>query len=213
MKRKEIRQFAMLLYSLTVCLLLWGIFLPELDAQNIKSFESREIRSESLYDKSGTILLEKYQYYYDHWSQKKLKHGLYSKWSRKGHLLYEVSYQDDERSGLESFYFRNKKVKKKRNWKEGLKEGKEQFFSRKGILLKEKAFVWGNREGLQKNWYKEGQLKRVRIIRPGEAREKALKYKKDGSLKEKKKKEKNTKQEITVPQPTDLKAENTIVKT
>lgn len=202
MEKKEIKHILWIIYSFCVFTILWSTLLPEMMGQSFSQDYPKEIRNSSMYDKTGTQLLEKYEYYFDYWAQQKVKHGLYTQWNKKGQLRYEAIFSHDQKSGQERRYYRNGNPRRLKMWKEGELQGKSQKFDRQGRLKTEHAYQEGLRVGLQKKWYPNGQLKSVSIFREGEKPQKAIRYNKSGVQKMKEKHKRKHKEEESSSPPT-----------
>lgn len=204
MKKKDIQHILWIMYSFCVFTILWSMLVPEMMGQSFSDEYPKEIRNTSVYDKTGTQLLEKYEYYFDYWAQQKVRHGQYSRWNKKGVLRYEATFSENQKSGQEEKYYLNGKLHKTIMWKEGERNGKSQKFDRKGRLRIEHAYREGQRLGLQKKWYPNGQLKSVSIFREGEKPQKPIRYNKSGTqkIKEKHKQDSPEKNPPTLKIPT-----------
>lgn len=210
MKKKDIKHIAWIFYSFCVCTILWSALLPDLMGQSLSEDFPKEQRSYSIYDEAGTQLLEKYEYYFDYWAQQKVRHGLHTRWNKKGNLKHEVRFSHNERSGEEVLYQKNGNPRRRIMWVDGEREGKDLRYDRSGRIRREISFREGIKSGLQKKWFPNGQLKSVRIYREGEEPSPAIRYKRNGSLKKKEKRHpekpsKTTQPALKVPSRTTLK--------
>ena len=142
-----------------------------------------EIRIHSTSHPNSDQLAEKYEYYYDFWSEREIKHGRISRWNKEGVLIYEANFRDNELDGLEEIFNEEGNLISSIDWKMGVKDGSEiQYYDNGGekLIIPYKA---GFKEGLEKSYYKSGRIRRVITYRSGKKNGAANYFKKDGALK------------------------------
>ncbi len=101
-----------------------------------------DIHAQRLYHKNGQ-LIQKYEYYYDYWSEQEVKAGRFSQWRADGSLRYEAQYQA------------------------GVLTGWEKRYDQKGRLLRKATYDGGRLDGLR-TWYRsDGSVKRKCYNRKG----------------------------------------------
>lgn len=74
---------------------------------------AREVRSESVYHARTQQLIEKYEYYYDYWSEQEIKHGRYNQWNPEGQLIERAYYHHGKLTGTYEKYFSNGQLKER----------------------------------------------------------------------------------------------------
>lgn len=144
----------------------------------------KDVRAQSIYDKSGEKIMVKYQYYYDHWSEQAIKHGLYTRWDKHGTTRQEMEFADGR---LIHRISRNAKgeMMRESNWNKRLRHGIQRRFYSQSRLKHEIQYVEGKKEGLEKSYFPSGSIKWVRIFHKGKAQGPKVRYRKDGSLRQK----------------------------
>ena len=180
------------------------IICPRLISQDDYKSQVADIRSKtSNHSKTGG-LAEKYEYYYDYWSEREIKHGRISRWNKEGVLIYEANYTDNELDGLEEIFNEEGNLISSIDWKMGVKDGKEIKYYDSGGERLIIPYKGGFKEGLEKSYYRSGRIKWVITYREGKKEGAANYFKKDGALKKSliykngiKQKEKKEKKEKT----------------
>ncbi|MDO5104647.1 toxin-antitoxin system YwqK family antitoxin [Capnocytophaga sp.] len=88
-------------------------------------------------------------------------HGKYKRFSSKGDLLEESSYNNGELDGKKAVYnqFDPKNLERLMHYKKGKPDGKWQEFNSKGKLLREDNFTNGKLNGEQKKFDSDGNLR------------------------------------------------------
>ena len=145
--------------------------------------QSIDLRTKSLNHKNSEQLAEKYEYYYDYWSEQEIRHGRTSKWNKEGVLIYEANFVDNQLDGLEERFGEEGNLQSSIQWVLGVKEGIEVHYFSSGkekLVIPYKA---GLKEGLEKSYYPNGQLKQVITYQKGKKEGAANYFKKEGSLK------------------------------
>lgn len=91
------------------------------------------------YPKSQQLKL-KYEYYYDRWEEKNVKHGRYSEWAKNGTMRLDCQFQHNQLEGAMQFFDKKGKLSKTQIWEKG-KLVKEVTFYAKGKVKKEKEYA------------------------------------------------------------------------
>lgn len=108
-------------------------------------------------------------HYYETTFNKGRIHGKYKRFSPKGDLLEESSYNNGELDGKKSIYheFEKNKLKQVANYKKGKLDGKWQEYDSKGNLLREDSYANGELHGEQKRFDSEGKLRLLETYKNG----------------------------------------------
>lgn len=128
--------------------------------------QSLDIHKRSTYYPHTRTLQVRFEYYYDYWAEKEVKHGRYSVWYKTGVLQQEAMYEHNLRIGEEKFFSESGILEKICLWKAGKKEKeslfyvnsalkKERFYDTKGILTTKIAY-YRNGKCKYKTTYPEG---------------------------------------------------------
>ena len=163
--------------------LLLLIFVPSCQGQKSIGSQNIDLRTHSSSHHNSDQLAEKYEYYYDYWSEREIKHGKISRWNKEGVLIYEANYKDNELDGIEEIFNEEGNLISSIDWKMGVKDGKEiQYYDSGGekLIIPYKS---GLKEGLEKSYYRSGRIKWVITYRAGKKDGAANYFKKDGALK------------------------------
>ncbi|MEM7373251.1 MAG: hypothetical protein AAF587_31795 [Bacteroidota bacterium] len=155
----------------------------------------QDLRTQSIYDKSGTKVVAKFQYYYDHWSEKQIKHGLYTRWDKHGNTRLEMEFDRGELIHKVTRNAKGERVKESQ-WLHGRLAGMQRQYNVQNRLCHEIHYTDGKKEGLEKRYYSSGGLKWVRIFHKGKQQGPKVRYHKDGSLKQKIKSPKESEQSM-----------------
>jgi len=158
------------------------IFLLLCTMQNVFA-QNRETRTEVEYHDNVEKVKEKYEYYYDFWSEQNVKHGRYSLWNQKGQLLIDCTYFEGKLDGTYTLYDRNGAVLEVREYDQAMLQGRSISFSKKGIKQTELYYKEGKLNGLCKYYFGSGELKKEVAYQEGVPHGTALFYTKQGELK------------------------------
>lgn len=117
------------------------------------------IRVERRYHPGGHQLAQKFAYYVDHWSERKVRHGRLSLWNAEGTLIHVAYYQHDTLSGPSEVYYSNGQLKTRLFFHQGVLDGPALAYDPGGRLkwkgtfregLRHGTFVWYRRNGAEK---------------------------------------------------------------
>lgn len=156
----------------------FGILLIVL-ASNLlaQSLDVRTSREE--YIKNGQLSI-KYEYYFDLWSEREVKHGRQTKWRKNGSISMQSNFVHGKLSGLEKKYRRNNQTRTQTHWKNGYRDGKKAEFDRKGRIASESAFSQGMLNGISYLYYRNGNVKVLATYKYGKLNGFRCRFRKSG---------------------------------
>lgn len=128
--------------------------------------QTADIHAQRSYHKNGQ-LIEKYEYYFDYWSEQQVRHGRLANWSSDGILRYESEYQDGQLSGTERVYDRRGKLIKQRSYLAGQLDGLSIWYRPNGRVKRKTYYRNGRKHGTSVWYDKEGDRKRQKEYSQG----------------------------------------------
>lgn len=125
--------------ALLLCILaLGGLQLP-------LSAQKKDIRNHSIFNDRTSNLKVTYQYYYDFWAEQEVKHGAYSRWDKKGRLVFETFYKNGVQDSLVLQYYPDGTLRSKVPIEAGQPEGVAIWFRKNGEVKKRVIFQNGEK--------------------------------------------------------------------
>ncbi|MEO1451382.1 MAG: hypothetical protein AAFV07_17755 [Bacteroidota bacterium] len=92
-------------------------------------------------------LARKFAYYFDHWSEQKVRHGLFSTWNKEGQLQQVAHYHHDTLNGVFEEYYANGQLKSRVQYTRGKLDGPVAFYALDGHIRKRGYYRAGTRHG------------------------------------------------------------------
>ena len=131
--------------------------------------QSPDIRTHAEHDPEDGEIRLKYEFYFDLWSEREVRHGRFSRWASNGQLIENAEYAEDELNGLRRLYYSNGHPRESSWWKEGERHGSTREFDRKGRLLLESNYQSGQLHGIRTTYNeKTGKVRRMEQFHRGQ---------------------------------------------
>ena len=130
--------------------------------------QTPDIRSYSEHHAHNGEVKLKYEFYYDQWSERNIRHGRYSEWALNGTLLLDAHYAEDQLDGLFQEWSANGRCREVSRWKAGLRHGVTSRYHREGWKETETQYQVGKKHGLETTFYASGKVKRISQYRNGD---------------------------------------------
>ncbi|MEO1451812.1 MAG: hypothetical protein AAFV07_19940 [Bacteroidota bacterium] len=125
------------------------------------------IHTERIYYPNTHQLAEKASYYFDHWSERKIRHGWTSTWDQTGRLLSHIHYRHDTLSGICERYYPNGNLKSKQHYHKGQLDGPAASYAPDGRLKWRGFFRAGIRHGNFLYYRRDGSERKRRVYHYG----------------------------------------------
>lgn len=119
-----------------------------------------EVRNQSHYHPRTQQLLEKYQYYYDYWTEDEVKHGRYSQWDSQGRLIREARFQHGELQGLEVQYYPDGQIQRLASYHAGKQEGSQMSYYRNGKIKLQRVMTHDGKNQSTIRYTRKGKTKK-----------------------------------------------------
>ncbi len=157
--------------------------------------ESQAQLDQAPYTKTATLyqgegpdrnLREKYEYYYDFWTEQRVKHGRWSRFSSNGDILEEQNYEHGDKQGPHILYRSNGSIKIEEYYLAGELHGLRRCYFPDGQLRETCTYREGKKEGSCLSYRRGGSLKYTQTYKAGEKHGEQLYYRRNGEVKQRK---------------------------
>lgn len=158
--------------SIIIYISLILLIIPDIDAQH----RGRDFRTQASYY-GEEDLKEKFQYYFDYWSEQQVKHGRYSRWDKSGQLRFDAMYFEGELDGRAISYYPDGGIARIEHYMKGEPDSVWLSYRSDGSLEQRIDFLEGMRvqydEASQPKWQQSLESGSPRIFLNTEGEERA----------------------------------------
>ncbi len=121
-----------------------------------------------------------YHYYTDPESDRRIRHGSYTSYSRGGRLLTAGSYHQGQQEGAWTWYFATGQVEEEGVFAGGVKQGRRVRYYENGQIRQEGTYLNGKETGDWVTYYENGQVEEQATYRDGRRDGTVLEFYPDG---------------------------------